>query len=487
MPDHCDKCGVAALQGETFATEKLPFCRRTRYCPACYARLYRRIDIGVALFWVAIGLRAIGAAWTGGHKVLDSYAGWWALLIAIQWLMVVPHELGHALAARLLGYQQIRILIGFGEPVFIFEFFGFEWMINRIPLGGLTLATLLSGTGLRWKQLAFVASGPAVNALVALFTWLAFPTMSFFDGAGTWPEIFFWANLLVLAENLIPYEVATAYGRLKNDGLVLWNTLFRWGQQPVSDRGIDELWALSKWALDATESARITESRTSGEFAQATQWTERALQRYPNDVWLLKTLAEGQYLEGKYADAEKTYDAAIASAPGLGSASYILLLSCKVWCIVGQADFNRADRVCMDYLNGPSAAEEKVRTADRWICRFLYQHPAKIPEPIENWARKILELAPGTLTLMGTLGGVLVERGKFAEAEPLLRECLERSPQLHDQGISALYLGIVEGHKGHLEEAKRLLKRAMTLHAEAWLLKKATSKLEELDGPGTDR
>jgi membrane-associated protease RseP (regulator of RpoE activity) len=36
-------------------------------------------------------------------------------LVIVQWFMILPHELGHAIAARLFGYTQIRILIGMGK------------------------------------------------------------------------------------------------------------------------------------------------------------------------------------------------------------------------------------------------------------------------------------------------------------------------------------------------------------------------------------
>jgi hypothetical protein len=80
--------------------------------------------------------------------------------------------------------------------------------------------------------------------------------------------------------------------------------------------------------------------------------------------------------------------------------------------------------------------------------------------------------------LKGTLGAILVERGNFAEAKPLLQECLEQSLAHHDQGISAFYLGLVKLHDGRIQEAKRLIKYGMVLHPEPWLLAKAKASLQ---------
>lgn len=79
------------------------------------------------------------------------------------------------------------------------------------------------------------------------------------------------------------------------------------------------------------------------------------------------------------------------------------------------------------------------------------------------------------------MGALLAEQGHFAEAEPLLQQCLDRSPALLDQGISNFYLGVVKLGAGDLQEAKRLISRAVLLCPEPWLLAKAKVRLNASD------
>src|SRR3954464_8874151 len=112
MPDRCSACGITALESQRFLEENFPFARRRFYCPACHQRLVHRISLGFALVAVVIAVIAtIGAART--QEPILNYPGFGMLfLLIVQWLLVLPHELGHAIAARLFGYTRIRLLIG---------------------------------------------------------------------------------------------------------------------------------------------------------------------------------------------------------------------------------------------------------------------------------------------------------------------------------------------------------------------------------------
>ena len=59
MPDHCDICGVAALESQRFAGERVPFRKPKRYCPACHRRFYYRIFAGFALFYLVLSAFAM--------------------------------------------------------------------------------------------------------------------------------------------------------------------------------------------------------------------------------------------------------------------------------------------------------------------------------------------------------------------------------------------------------------------------------------------
>ena len=51
-------------------------------------------------------------------------------------VLVVIHEFGHFVAAKLLDFKVLRFSVGFGRPLFRFALGETEYQIALIPLGG---------------------------------------------------------------------------------------------------------------------------------------------------------------------------------------------------------------------------------------------------------------------------------------------------------------------------------------------------------------
>jgi len=102
-------------------------------------------------------------------------------LLALGLLLAV-HELGHLVAARLLGVSVTRFSLGFGPPLLSFRLFGTEYVIAAIPIGaaatlhgmnphtpGLDPADPRSYSAQRpWKRVLITLSGSLANYLFAL-------------------------------------------------------------------------------------------------------------------------------------------------------------------------------------------------------------------------------------------------------------------------------------------------------------------------------
>ncbi|MHB1085623.1 MAG: RIP metalloprotease RseP [Thiobacillus sp.] len=110
-------------------------------------------------------------------------------LIAIG-VLVVVHEFGHYLAARLAGVKVLRFSVGFGKPL-ISRRFGrdqTEWSLATLPLGGYvkmlderegevpaTEAHRSFNRATVWRRIGIVAAGPIANFLLAIvFYWALF-------------------------------------------------------------------------------------------------------------------------------------------------------------------------------------------------------------------------------------------------------------------------------------------------------------------------
>ena len=112
---------------------------------------------------------------------------WFLIAIAI---LVVAHEFGHYLAARLAGVKVLRFSLGFGKPL-LSRRFGrdqTEWTLALLPFGGYVKmlderegvvpaaeAHRSFNRATVWRRIGIVAAGPIANFLLAIvFYWALF-------------------------------------------------------------------------------------------------------------------------------------------------------------------------------------------------------------------------------------------------------------------------------------------------------------------------
>jgi regulator of sigma E protease len=105
-------------------------------------------------------------------------------------VLVVIHEFGHYLVARLLDVKILRFCVGFGKPLWVRRAGRdqTEWMIAAVPLGGYVKMLDEREGGVApedrprafnrkspWKRILIVLAGPAANFLLAiLIYWVLF-------------------------------------------------------------------------------------------------------------------------------------------------------------------------------------------------------------------------------------------------------------------------------------------------------------------------
>jgi regulator of sigma E protease len=103
-----------------------------------------------------------------------------AFIVALG-LLIVVHEYGHYLIARLCGVKVLRFSVGFGRPLFTRQVNETEWVIAAIPFGGYVKmlderegpvdAQELHRAFNRksvWRRFAIVVAGPVANFLFAI-------------------------------------------------------------------------------------------------------------------------------------------------------------------------------------------------------------------------------------------------------------------------------------------------------------------------------
>jgi hypothetical protein len=93
------------------------------------------------------------------------------ILGCVTWpfIAIFIHEIGHAIAAKLVGLSPTRLIVGHpdeSEPLFTFRWFRCSIECWPMPLGGATI--LAFNPTDRLKALIIAISGPACDALVIL-------------------------------------------------------------------------------------------------------------------------------------------------------------------------------------------------------------------------------------------------------------------------------------------------------------------------------
>lgn len=120
-----------------------------------------------------------------GH--IPFYLGAFALALGV---LIVVHEFGHFVVARLCGVKVLRFSVGFGRTLLMRRFGadGTEWAICAFPLGGYVKMLDESEGPVEprdlpraynrlpvWRRMLVVVAGPLANLLLAVFLyWLLF-------------------------------------------------------------------------------------------------------------------------------------------------------------------------------------------------------------------------------------------------------------------------------------------------------------------------
>lgn len=155
-------------------------------------------------------------------------------------ILVIIHEMGHFLVARLCGVKVLRFSVGMGKVVFSRRFGAdqTEWVISALPLGGYVkmldareqnLDELSAQDKQReftsqnvWKRIAIVAAGPISNFILAILLFAGL----YVHGV---PEPI--AQIRIVPEQSVAYKAGLRGGEhvtaVNGEAIALWSDL-RW-------------------------------------------------------------------------------------------------------------------------------------------------------------------------------------------------------------------------------------------------------------------
>ena len=149
------------------------------------------------------------------------------LVIALWIPMLVVHELGHALAAKALGWRVREIVIGFGRELWRGQIGETRLSIRLAPVEGYVLPEPATPEGIRWKSALIYAAGPGAEFLVLGFVLAVFGWDTVFGATDTLLEVSLRSLAIVILYgagfNLLPFRVE---GGGVSDGLGILSSPF---------------------------------------------------------------------------------------------------------------------------------------------------------------------------------------------------------------------------------------------------------------------
>jgi tetratricopeptide (TPR) repeat protein len=421
----CDSCGKETDFEQGFIKERKSFRSSFRtLCPTCWTRRRFALEGWVQIAVLALGILGYLLLWLkpeldSGRELTTMF-----LINLFLILIILPHELGHAIAARLLGWRVFAVVVGLGKQVFKFRLFNIIFSFHWLPVGGITQVAPIDARWFRLKRFLIFLAGPAVNAAIAAIILLACWTQLREFGYLGLPRVArlcFWANLWVLAFNLWPHHSKTL--NMATDGKQLLKTFTR------KPKEMNDLLA-ARFAVEAVFCRDELK-----DLQRALDWCHKGLALYPSNFSLLNVSGMLSLDQQQYNEAREIFQRLLPQVSKPSQQRYLVL--------------------------------NNIAYADAIIC-----DPALLPEA-DAYSKEAYNGAPWNPSIIGTRGTVLVAMAQYEDGIKLLAESIEKAHTPRSKSENACHLVIAHVRNGQLGTAAKYLKLAKQLDPRCPLIGRA--------------
>jgi hypothetical protein len=146
------------------------------------------------------------------------------LLVALFWIpLLATHEFGHALAARLLGWHVVQVVIGMGRLLGRFTWGRARIELRAVPTQGFVRSRPLNLHRPRLKSALIYSAGPGMDFIMVGIVWALLGRDRLFSVVDDYGVIIGQSLALAAAAqgvmNLLPLSVASERGAVASDGL----------------------------------------------------------------------------------------------------------------------------------------------------------------------------------------------------------------------------------------------------------------------------
>lgn len=296
---------------------------------------------GLNLVCVALLL----ASWVrhagGGRSTADGF-NWFvgfALAIATEPLLILAHEMAHALAGLAVGMRVFGMTLGTGPRLARSHVGAWTLEIHLIPSGGSCRAALRKTRFGRMRIMSMVAAGPAVHLVISLAIAWALTGMSMSVGTST-AAGFLWGilllNVAMLLFNLWPHAIRRGNQTLNSDGKQLREL---WRSNDATRN-----WLFANYVLETSACLE------RGSVARARVWLEHARSVNASNVAFTMNEVAVVGAEGNWPGASELALARLANeSDPLARAS--LAAWASVSCVYAKGDLNSAESLCDESMS----------------------------------------------------------------------------------------------------------------------------------------
>jgi len=425
----CERCGNFTTLGRMYKTTVTG-----KLCPRCCVKK----QTGGSLFtWLFIGLTVIlcvvpswftDAVPSSWHYLFTNLA----LCMVISYVMIIPHELAHAVVAWTLKGKVFEICIGLGPVVWQKTLRGVRVSLRKYPIAGYCVLGFPTRTWIAVRSFLAMSAGIVFSAVMVLLFLPDFWREDM-SSAYAWRTIIVLVNFMQVLFNLLPRKLQLGSMVSMTDGGQMLHILLGKLSPAVYHLGYFLHESMYAWQARAYDAALAA--------------TAAGLAIYPDNI-PLKNIQAIVYLEqGRYVES-------VAAFKGLLTAFEKGTLPADVLQTLGDADVMRA-LLLNNYAYG---------------ALFLLPD-ADLLREIYTCAQQAYIMLPWHDATESTWGAILAYTGRPKLALIHLQAALTQEDTATSKANTLAYIAFAHQQAGAREEAAACMARAVALDNESYVVR----------------
>lgn len=314
------------------------------------------------------------------------------------------HEMGHFMAAIIVGFNPHFVKIGSGNKILELMFLESRIEFCLIPSGGITYTSNLSLENMRAKLIFMYFAGPMMNCLLLVLIIIFDKYINLFFNIN---HMDLYTNCISFSSihetflfigNLLPFE-SNIYGRSHpTDGKQVLDALTKTNEQFIQKK-----LGLARYSINEDDSS---------------------IDFFNNDLKTLQILYKAQ------AELHK-------------------------------CNFNQTIKLLEQILvNDNLIIRDKLYVLDILISVVIDHEQIQYLQKADIWSAQALALAGEIKTIQGTRGAILIELGRYSEGKEMLLPLTAVDNDAIDIAVSCCYIAKADHFLGNDNSVKDWLKKA---------------------------